>query len=155
MEKNGKWFLFTSFPASFVSVSVGKCMHVNITTFALNVCEPCLCVFDRVVSTEIRPQLPLVPIPFLSPGLVEGRPPTSTSLTCTATKQDALTPRLLHNKSLLWHVSMSSATLSVCRGVGRWRKGVNVWHFFAYLSVGTHINMCCGWSLSQDRMWPS
>lgn len=33
-------------------------------------CEPCLSVFDRVLSSEIRPQLPVVPVPFLSPGLV-------------------------------------------------------------------------------------
>lgn len=33
--------------------------------------KPTLCVFDRVVSTGDRPQLPVVPVPFLSPGLVE------------------------------------------------------------------------------------
>lgn len=51
-------------------------MHVHREKSALNVC---LCVFDGVVSSEIRSQLPVVPVCFLSPGLV-GFTGTSTAL---------------------------------------------------------------------------
>lgn len=52
------------------------CMYVHIEKSAPNVC---LCVFDGVVSSEIRSRLPVVPVRFLSPGLV-GFAGTSTVL---------------------------------------------------------------------------
>lgn len=68
------------------------------------VCESCLCVFDGVVSSEIRPQLPVVPVHFPSPAFGGIHMLSSQAGHC-------LTPRLLYNKSLLLHMWMSSATL--------------------------------------------
>lgn len=73
---------------------------------------------------------------------------------------NCLTPCLLYNKSLMLRpVWSSSATWSKChREVWwkeqRWDEEKVLMLDTSFSSVGTHINTCCGWSLSQDRMWP-
>ena len=48
------------------------CEHQCFERYALNecVCENVCVSLTKVVSREIRPQLPVVPVPFPSPGLV-------------------------------------------------------------------------------------
>lgn len=128
-----KLFSFTCQLSTVVFVSVHCCMCTWMfknLTLCVCMCWNNVCVFFYFFFfflTELcLLRLDLSLLLFLSPSclLVLWGPVANMHINSHAQQPRAgncLTPRLLYNKSLMWHVCVSSATLSVCVGVVRWK----------------------------------